>query len=673
MLWAAVNFAASVIRVEYEADIVPRDAIMARIEAMGYTTRQAVSAGRRGPEGIERRTLLTIVSVVLLALGGIAGVVGSAPQVDIVLYALAIGTGGYYLVKGAYYSLLTRSLDMNVLMTIAVLGAAYIGEWAEGATVVVLFAIGNALEGQAMERTRNSIRGLMSLAPSTALVRRDDVEQRLDIGRIRVGDVMIVRPGERLSMDGRVCDGASSVNQAPITGESTSVAKEVGDEVFAGSINEEGALEVCVTRLAEDNTLARIIHLVEEAQSQKAPAQRFIDRFSRYYTPGVIAIAVAIATVPPLFFGAPFAVWFYRALVMLVISCPCALVISTPVSIVSAIGNASRNGVLVKGGAYLEQIAGVTAIAFDKTGTLTAGVPEVTDVIAAEGFTEEDVLANAAAVERRSEHPLAEAVMRAAESRGVRVPGEASSFRAIVGRGALATVADDELVVGSVKMFEKMSLDLRPMMDRVDGLRTEGKTVVVVGSRREVIGLIALADAPRPESTRSIERLKAAGVRRVLMLTGDNDRTAAAVAARLGIDDYVAELMPQDKVNAIKQLRADGTRVAMVGDGINDAPALAAASVGIAMGAGGSDTALETADIALIASDLSKVPYVVHLSRRALRTVKQNVTVALAIKAVFMIVTALGLTSLWLAVLADTGTSLLVTANGMRLLRTRAR
>lgn len=672
VLWAAVSFAASVIHVEYEADVVSRDAIMARIEAMGYTTRQAVASGRRPPESIRRRTTLTVVCGALLVAGAAASLTALDARVTTVFYALSIVVGGYYAVKAAYYSLLTRALDMNVLMTVAVLGAVYINEWSEAATVVFLFAVGNALESFAIDRTRASIRSLMDLAPPVALVRRDGVESRIPVAVVRVGDLVIVRPGERIPMDGRVAGGASSVNQAPITGESASIAKQVGDEIFAGTINETGALEVIVTRTAEDNTIARIVHLVEEAQAQKAPAQRFVDRFSRYYTPSVIAIAAAVATVPPLLLNDPFDDWFYRALVMLVISCPCALVISTPVSIVSAIGNASRNGVLVKGGAYLEEMAHVGTIAFDKTGTLTTGVPEVSDVVPAPGRSERDVLAAAAAVERRSEHPLADAVTRAAEALGIVADENVEGFRAIVGRGAVAQVGNEELVVGSVTMFEKMSVDLDALHAEADRLQRDGKTVVVVGSRAGVVGLVALSDTLREESGPAIAALRKAGIDRVLMLTGDNARTASAIAAKLGVDGYLAELMPQDKVTAVKRLRADGVSVAMVGDGINDAPALAAASAGIAMGAGGSETALETADIALVASDLRKLPYVVTLSRRALRVVKQNVTLSLVIKVGFLLVTAIGLTSLWLAVVADTGTSLLVTANGLRLLRTKA-
>lgn len=670
VLWASVSYAASVLHVEYEDGDVLRDAVMRRVETLGYTTRQAMASGRRAPAGMGRRTILTAVSGVLLVAGAAVSFVAGDPLFAIGLYVLAIVAGGYYLAKGAFYSLATRSLDMNVLMTVAVLGAAFIGDWAEGATVVFLFAVGNALEALAADRTRASIRGLIELAPSTALIRRDGREQQLATCKVRIGDVMIVRPGERISMDGVVTDGSSTVNQAPITGESVSVDKTAGDPVFAGSINEAGALEVEVTRLAEDNTIARIIHLVEDAQAQKAPSQRFVDRFSRYYTPTVIAMAILLAAVPPLAFGADSREWLYRALVMLVISCPCALVISTPVSIVSAIGNASRRGVLIKGGVHLEQAAAVSAIAFDKTGTLTIGRPEVTDVVASAGATEDEVLAAAAAVECRSEHPLAEAILAEAGARGI-TPGEGKHFRAIVGRGALASVGGTERVVGSPAMFQKMSVEAGPLALLAERLQEEGKTVVMVGSRDGVIGLVAMADRLRAESARALGALREAGVSRVVMLTGDNERTAAAIAEDLPIDEYFAELMPQDKVETIKRMRDGGTAVAMVGDGVNDAPALAAASVGMAMGTAASDTALETADIALMSDDLTKIPFVLRLSRRALRTVKQNVAAALVIKGVFMLVTALGLTSLWLAVLADTGTSLLVTANGLRLLRTK--
>ncbi|RJQ52835.1 MAG: cadmium-translocating P-type ATPase [Actinobacteria bacterium] len=672
VVWVTVNFASSNMRVEYEPDTASREQIMRRIETLGYGTRQAVREGREAPQGLELRGVLTVVSgALLVTAAGLSFLLGARSPVVIGLYALAIITGSVYLVRGAYFSLLTRALDMNVLMTVAVAGAMLIGEWSEGATVVFLFAIGNVLEARAMERTRASIRDLIDLTPPTALVRHDGMENEIRTADIRVGDIMIVRPGERISMDGTVVSGSSYVNQAPVTGESVPAQKTPGDTVYAGSINEAGAIEVAVTRLAEDNTLARIVHLVEEAQGQKAPSQRLIDRFSRYYTPTVIGIAVGVAAVPPLVFAAPFAEWFHRALVMLVIACPCALVISTPVSIVSAIGNASRKGVLVKGGVYLEELASVSAVAFDKTGTLTSGVPEVTDVIPIGGGREQ-VLAVAAAVERRSEHPLGEAIVRRAVEEGIYVVSEARDFQAVVGRGARAVVGEEELMVGSVQMFEMIDgveMDaLRPHVERLHG---DGKTVVIVGSVRGILGLIGFADRLRDESRESIRSLRLQGVKPIVMLTGDNAGTASAIAQELEIDEYYAELLPEEKVETIRRMGLEGTAVAMVGDGINDAPALATASVGIAMGTGGSDAALETADIALISDDLAKLPFILRLSKKAVRTIRQNVAASLIIKIVFLAITVVGLTNLWLAVIADTGTSLLVTANGLRLLRYR--
>ncbi len=670
VVWVSVNFASSSMVVEYEPDEVSRAEILARVDSMGYTTRQALMEGERPPKTLRLRTALTILCGALLASGGLLGFLLGQPAAAIILYALAIVAGSVYLVRGAYYSLRTLSLDMNVLMTVAVAGAALIGQWSEGATVVFLFAIGNVLEARAMDGTRASLRSLIDLTPSTALILRGGDERKMATSEIRVGDIMIVRPGERISMDGAVISGSSTVNQAPITGESMSVPKQPGDPIYAGSINEMGTLDVGVTRLAKDNTLARIIELVEEAQAQKAPSQRFIDRFSRYYTPTVIALAAGVAAVPPLVFAAPFAPWFYRALVLLVIACPCALVISTPVSIVSAIGGASRHGVLVKGGAYLEEMAAVRAVAFDKTGTLTGGRPSVSNVVPMPGHSPQQVLSAAAAIERRSEHPVAEAITRQAMEENLRV-GEATEFRAVVGQGAVAKVAGREIAVGNLSMFERLEIELGPLSDEVRILQEQGKTVVIVGEEKRPTGLIALVDTPRDESARAISALRASGVGRILMLTGDNARTAYAVSRELGIDEYFAELLPEDKVRTIERLRAEGTGVAMVGDGINDAPALAAASVGIAMGTGGSDTALETADVALISDDLTKLPFIVRLSRRAVSTIKQNVAVSLAIKGLFLVVTVAGLTSLWLAVIADTGTSLLVTANGLRLLRIR--
>jgi Cd2+/Zn2+-exporting ATPase len=575
--------------------------------------------------------------------------------------------GGYHVAKSGLYGLKSMTLDTNFLMVIAVVGAAAIGEWSEGATVVFLFSLGNALQAYTMDKTRSSIRALMELAPPEALVRRNGGELRLRVEEIVVGDIMIVKPGERLAMDGMVASGSSTINQAAITGESMPVEKQAGDSVYAGTVNEQGALEIIVTKLAEDSTLAKIMHMVEEAQAEKAPMQQFVDVFARYYTPAVILAAVGLTIIPPLFFNEPFDLWFYRALVLLVISCPCALVISTPVSIVSAIGNASRHGVLIKGGAYLEQMGKIRAVAFDKTGTLTVGKPMVTDIIKlTEQMDNQEILIIAAAVEKWSEHPLAEAIVARTGNQGL---PPVTNFKALVGRGAQADLDGRTIYVGNQRLFEELGCAPASYENSLLLLEKQGKTVMLVGTGTEIYGVIAVADTLRDNSTEAVATIKSAGVEHVVMLTGDNRRVAQAVADKLGLDAFYSELLPADKATTLKQLATKYGSVAMVGDGVNDAPALATADVGIAMGVAGSDTALETADIALMSDDLSKLAYVMKLSRKTVAIIKQNITFSLVVKLLFVLGTFVGFVNLWLAVLADTGAALLVTLNGMRLVR----
>ena len=676
---AKVNFAAAKLSVRH-APSVSADDIRRVVEGSGYGVRPLRATAEPAGGGSfwlrNRRALLTLGSGLSLVLGfaldllganlPIAGIAASTP-----FFALAMVVGGYYVARSGLYGLLrSRTLDMNVLMTIAAFGAAAIGEWAEGATVVFLFGFGNVLEGYTMDRARGAIRALMELAPAEARVRRAGREATVAADSVAVGEVVLVRPGERMPVDGRVVLGASAVNQAPITGESVPVEKGLGDEVFAGSIVEGGYLEVEAKRPYAENTISRIARLVEEAQSRRAPAQRFVDRFSHYYTPTVIAGAVAVAVVPWLVFGQPFDPWFYRALVLLVIACPCALVISTPVAIVSAIARSARLGILIKGGAYLEAAGGLRAVAFDKTGTLTVGRPEVTEVLPLGGLSADEVLHLAAAIEARSEHPLAAAVMRRAAGR----PGngrvyQVSDFEALVGRGVRASVDGRTYFIGSPRLFADLSVPLAAAEAQIAQLQGDGQTVLLLGTEEAVLGVIGLADRVRPGAREAVAALKRAGVAQVVLLTGDNEATARAIARVVGADEYRAGLLPEDKVKAVAALRARYGAVAMVGDGVNDAPALAAANVGIAMGAAGTDVALETADIALMADDLSKVAVAVDLSRRALGIIRSNIAFALFIKAIFLALTAAGVATLWLAILADTGASLLVTLNGMRLLR----
>jgi Cd2+/Zn2+-exporting ATPase len=584
--------------------------------------------------------------------------------------ALAIGQP----IRRAWNAVRARSLDINTLMVLAVIGAAILAEWAEAAAVVWLFGASQWLESRSVGRARRAIRSLMRLAPDDVLIRRGDEDVRVPTGDVRPGDIVIVRPGDRLAVDGVIVAGESLLDQAPITGESLPVDKRAGDEVYAGSINGTGALDVRATRPASDSTLARIIHLVERAQSRRAPVQSYVDRFARRYTPAVVIAAVLVAVVPPLVSAGvdvaarDFAQWGYRALALLVVACPCALVISTPVSIVSAITGAARKGVLIKGGASLERLAAVRCVAFDKTGTLTHGRVAVTDVLGVEGVSSDGVLSVAAALEARSEHPIGRAIVSHARGAGLFVsPGE--SFRSFPGLGAEAMVAAAPAVVGSHRLFEERQLCTPALHARVDELHQRGSMPVLVSHGGEPLGVIGLADGLRGGGREVVTQLRAEGVNRVVMLTGDAGANAAGIAHAADVDEAHAELLPGDKVDQLARLRARFGPVAMVGDGVNDAPALAAADVGIAMGAAGTDIALETADVALMSDDLARLPYVLRLGRRTLARVRQNVAIAIGLKLAFVILAATGVATIWMAVLADTGASLIVTANGMRLLR----
>ncbi|MBM7856004.1 Cd2+/Zn2+-exporting ATPase [Desulfohalotomaculum tongense] len=663
---ANINFAAATLTVEHSTNI---QSIIKTIQQMGYQAREEGAAEGAVPSFWvkNRRALTTVVSGIFAGAGFISGWFNAPENLVITLFSLAVVTGGYFPAKAGFYSLRRGfSMDMNVLMTIAVVGAMAIGQWEEAATVVFLFSLGNALEAYSMEKTRNSIRDLMDLAPEEAVVRREGREETLPVSEITVGDVVIVRPGERIPMDGKIIYGQSAINQAPITGESVPVDKKVGDEVFAGTINGSGALEIQVTKLVQDTTLARIIKMVEKAQEQRAPSQRFVDVFARYYTPAVIGLALLLAVVPPLFMGQSFAPWFYRALTLLVVSCPCALVISTPVSVVSAIGNAAKQGVLIKGGAYLEGAGKVKVAAFDKTGTLTVGCPQVTDVVTMPGYTKEQVLAAAAAVEVRSEHPIAEAVLKEAEKLDVHFSvGE--NFVSLPGKGAKAKVDGRKIYIGNLKLFQDdLKLDIKDAAEILLQLQREGKTPVLVGSKAGIWGIIAVADRVRESSYEAINKLQKMGIQSV-MLTGDNEGTARAIAGQVGIDKVKSNLLPGDKVQAVKELQENYDSVAMVGDGINDAPALATANLGIAMGGAGTDAALETADVAIMSDDPSKVVFLIKLSKKTLEIIRQNIVFALVVKIAAVMLVFPGILNLWLAILADTGAALAVIANGLRL------
>lgn len=662
-----VNFSTG--KMQLVADGLGEDAVVKEVAKAGYSamllTRRTAKAV---PKTDQAGTALTTISGVLLALGFLGSLSPSiSPLVVTVLYALSIISGGYRPARSAFYAMKSGSLDMNVLMSVAAVGAALIGEWLEGATVVWLFSIGNLLQTKSIEKTRDSIRNLMDLAPPEAWVKVGESLTRKPVEDIAVGQVIIVKPGEKIPLDGVIVHGTSSVNQAPITGESIPVDKLVGDSVFAGSVNESGAVEIKVTKLVEDTAIARIIHLVEEAQEKKAPTQAFVDKFAAIYTPIVLVLALFVIVFPPLLGLGTWGEWFYRGLELLVVACPCALVISTPVAIVSAIGNAARNGVLIKGGTFLEKAGAITAIAFDKTGTLTEGKPQVAAVIEMEG-SEDEVVAIARTIEERSSHPIAQAILTYANQKQV-ASRSGQDFKAIVGKGASAVIGTETFYAGKPALFQELGIDLSAWQTKIESLQSEGHTLVVIGTATKLIGMIAVADTIREITVSAIGKLKAAGIEDIVMLTGDNTGTAKKVAIQTGVNRYFAELLPQDKVEAVKRLQQEGKVVAMVGDGINDAPALASADLGIAMGGAGTDTAMETADIVLMADNLEKLPHTMKVSRKALTIIKQNIWFSIIVKLVALVLIFPGYLTLWLAVLSDTGAALLVILNSMRLLR----
>lgn len=616
------------------------------------------------------RRRLVVASGLAVAGAVVLQAAGGPPPLVVAAYLAAIVTGGVFTVRRALVAVRARSLDINALMTTAVAGAMVLGEWFEAATVVFLFALAQWLETRSLDRARRAIRALMDLAPAEARVARGGETVRVPIAQVAPGDRVLVGPGEKIPMDGVVAAGHSDVNQAPVTGESLPAPKAPGDPVFAGTINGAGALDVDVTRIAADSTIARIIHLVEQAQAQRAPAQAFVDRFARVYTPAVLVLALLVGVVPPLTLGEPFGDWVYRALVLLIIACPCALVISTPVSIVSALAAAARHGVLIKGGLHVERTAAVRCVAFDKTGTLTRGEVQLLDVIPVDGVTPAWLLATAASVERRSEHAIGRAIVRLADEAGAAARA-VEGFRALPGRGAEADVEGTRVLVGSHRLFEERQLCTPAVHARAAAIEEAGRTVVLLAVDGRVVGLFGLADVVRPAARDTIELLRRHGVGRVVMLTGDAEGTARAVAREVGVDDCLAGLLPEEKVAAVEALKRRYGVTAMVGDGVNDAPALAAADVGVVMGAAGSDAAIETADVALMADELTKIPFALRLSRATVANIKTNIGLSIGIKAVFLSLAVAGAATLWMAVVADVGASLLVIGNGLRLLRTR--
>jgi Cd2+/Zn2+-exporting ATPase len=618
-----------------------------------------------GPWWKNERAQLTLACGLALVAAYVVGRLYPASDRWVFLAAMALG-----LVPIARRAIVAARFgtpfSIEMLMTIAALGAVLIGATEEAATVVFLFLVGELLEGVAAGRARASIQGLIQLVPKTAFVERDGAVTEVPADSVAVGAVIVVRPGDRIPADGVVVAGESAVDEAPVTGESVPKRKAAGDTVFAGTINGDAALRVRATAAAQDNTIARIVRLVEEAQVSKAPTERFIDRFSRYYTPGVVAVAALVAILPPLVAGAAWSGWIYKGLAILLIGCPCALVISTPAAIAAGLSAGARRGLLLKGGAILEQLGRVTTVAFDKTGTLTEGRPVVTDVVAL-GRGEREVLSLAAALETGSSHPLGKAILAKAAETGAPVPpaGEAASLG---GKGVTGRVGGIPVFLGSAAAAAEQASLSAEQVARIGALTDAGKTVSVLIAAGEVAGLIAMRDEPRPDAAAALAELKRMGIATV-MVTGDNARTAAALAAMLGIEPR-ADLLPQDKLRIVRELQGRGEVVAKVGDGINDAPALAAADIGIAMG-GGTDVALETADAAILHGRVGDVARMITLSRRTMGNIKANITIALGLKAVFLVTTIAGITGLWPAILADTGATVLVTANALRLLRVR--
>lgn len=649
---------------------------------------------RDGPKAVENesffqrqgRTLLTAVSGLFTVAGFVThaaitgsiqdaigsegtGLIPNIPLAVQALYGLGILAGAWFVLPRAWLSLRRLRPDMNLLMTVAVVGAAGLGDWFEASTVAFLFSVSLLLEKWSVSHARRAVETLLDLTPPMArLLRPDGSQAEVSPDQVPVGAMLLVKPGERFPLDGRVIQGSSHVNQAPITGESLPVTKSPGDVIFAGTINGEGALEIESTKPSGSTTLAHLIRMVSEAQSRRSRSEQWVERFAKVYTPVVLGLSLAFFVIPPLLFGGSWSEWFYRALVLLVIACPCALVISTPVSVVAAIAAAARQGVLIKGGAFVEVPGRLRAIAFDKTGTLTEGKPTVVAVIPLDGHTESELLERIASLEARSEHPLGKAILAYAQERNVPLRS-VEDYQIIPGMGAIARFDGKTYWLGSHRYLEERGQETEEVHAKLKALSQGGVTVVIVGNERHVCGYVALADRVRPSALKAVETLRVLGIESIVMLTGDNTPTAKAIAQASGVDDVRADLLPADKVTAIENLVSQFGSVAMVGDGVNDAPAMARASLGIAMGAAGSDTALETADIALMSDDLTRIPWLVAHSRRALGIIRMNIALSLSIKVIFVALTFLGFASLWAAIAADMGASLLVIFNGLRLLR----
>jgi len=670
---ARVDFLQSSLEVQTQSPILISE-IKKSVESLGYKIKPLTGENKSNVDfgqsllATHLKLILTIGSGVLTITGLLFNLFDLPQSIVIPTFSAAIIVGGFFIAKRGFIAVKYLSLDIDFLMTIAVIGAIIIGEWSEAAVVIFLFSFANLLESRSMAKARSAIQSLMELSPATACVIRNGKEEEVSLKTVHIGETIIVKPGSKIPLDGTIVGGSSSVDQSPITGESIPVEKEAGDTVYAGTINQFGALEINVTKNADDTTLSHIIKLVKEAQSKKAKSQSFIEKFAKFYTPTVVAIAVLVAFIPPLLFELTFSEWFYKALVLLVISCPCALVISTPVTIVSGLANAARNGILIKGGRFLEHIGMAEVIVFDKTGTLTKGKLEVTNIISTNKLSEKEILELAASIECRSEHPLAQAIVQKAIQHSIELTNS-YDVTSIAGKGVSARLNGSTYYIGNHRMFEENSL-CNPEVDKqLELLEKEGKTTIFVGDDKETLGIIAFSDQIRSESRDTIRKFKNLGITKTVMVTGDNHITAKTIAEQISIDEYYAELLPEDKLETIKTLQKKYQHTVMVGDGINDAPALAQASIGVAMGSIGTDAALETADIALMSDNLLKLPYLIRLSRKGVRIIKENIFLAISLKFVFLVLAFAGVATLWMAVMADMGASLLVIFNGMRALR----
>ena len=660
------SYTAQKIFIEYDTKATNQGAIERRIQHLGY---QIPREGARKWYEENRALLFSLVAGLFLLLGWLGESFFEFPYpISLGMYLLAYVLAGWDTAIHAWYALKARTFDTDILMIAAALGAAFLGEFAEGALLLFLFSLGHAMERRVLDQARNAIRALSELAPKTALVKRQGQEVEIPVDEIKLEDMVLIRPGTRIPVDGIVTKGSSAVDQSPITGESNPVDKAISEEVFAGSVNGPGVLEIQVTRLAKDSTLARVTKMIEQAQAQKSPTQQLTERFMGWFVPAVLILDLLLILIPPLF-GVPFTVSFSRAMVLLVAASPCALALGTPAAIMAGVAQAARNGVLVKGGRHLENLGRLKALAFDKTGTLTQGKLQLTDIVSANSASEAEVLALAAAVESRSAHPLAKAIVRESDSRQLKLP-EVEDVEALTGRGMNARLQNNTVQVGSVQSMKESGIQVPPIiLEKVEILTNQGKTTMLVSKGGETLGLLAVADTIRPDTKNTISELHSQGIRKMVMLTGDNPQVAAHIARQIGMDEFRAQLMPEDKVTAVRSLVAQYQDVGMVGDGVNDAPALANATVGIALGGASTDVALETADVALMGDDLTKLPFAVALGRATRNLILQNLVIAMGVIFTLILSALFGWAGLGITVLIHEGSTIVVALNSLRLLK----